>query len=79
MSKTLTDAFHILGSVMQYRGCVEADGGFQYTHYTSVYDREERKYYYKTYEDFALREQKIKLTGTEMEFHSLLKNGCHFI
>ncbi|MBR0449699.1 MAG: linear amide C-N hydrolase, partial [Clostridia bacterium] len=68
--ESLTDAFHILSSALQYNGCVTTENGFQHTLYTSVFDAEERAYYYNTYYDFALRKREIKIHG-EMEFHPL--------
>ena len=70
LGKGVTDAIHVLQSAMQYRGCVKAGDSFQYTRYTAVFDSAEQAYYYNTYDDFTLRQRKIKLDG-EMEFYPL--------
>lgn len=46
--------FHILGSVEQQKGCVDLDGKFEFTSYSSCCDTEKGIYYYKTYENFSI-------------------------
>ena len=47
--------FHILDSVAMPKGCVWTKNGFEYTRYSSCCDAEQGIYYYKTYQDFAIK------------------------
>jgi choloylglycine hydrolase len=46
--------FHILGSVEQQKGCVDLNGKFEFTAYSSCCDTEKGVYYYKTYDNFSI-------------------------
>ena len=46
--------FHILGSVEQQKGCVDLNGKFEFTAYSSCCDTEKGIYYYKTYDNFSI-------------------------
>ncbi len=46
--------FHILGSVEQQKGCVDLDGKFEFTSYSSCCNTEKGVYYYKTYDNFSI-------------------------
>ena len=47
--------FHILKSVSMPKGCVLAEGGFEYTRYSSCCNIEKGIYYYITYDDFKIK------------------------
>lgn len=47
--------FHILDSVFMPKGCVWTKNGFEYTRYSSCCNIEQGIYYYKTYNDFAIK------------------------
>ncbi len=49
--KSVSQFFHILGSVVQQRGCVKVDDRFEITLYTSCCNMDKGIYYYKTYEN----------------------------
>ena len=50
----VTQFFHILGSVEQQKGCVDLNGEFEFTSYSSCCDTEKGIYYYKTYDNFSI-------------------------
>lgn len=52
--------FHILDSVSMPRGCVAANGNFEYTRYSSCCNADTGVYYYKTYDDFEVRSVDMK-------------------
>ena len=55
MSNTLTDAFHILGSVEQQRGCCDVgENDFEITIYTSCCNADKGIYYYTTYTNHCI-------------------------
>ena len=61
--------FHILNSVAMPNGCVLADGGFEYTRYSSCCNIERGIYYYTTYEGFAIKTvdmHDVDLEGSEL-------------
>lgn len=49
--ENLSQFFHILGAVEQQKGCVEADGKYEYTIYSSCCRTDRGRYYYTTYDD----------------------------
>ena len=54
-SESVSQFFHILGSVDQQRGCCELDGGeFEITLYTSCCNADKGIYYYTTYENHQI-------------------------
>lgn len=55
--ESVNQFFHILGSVEQVRGCVRLTSDqYEITTYSCCCNLEKGIYYYRTYEDFALRE-----------------------
>lgn len=48
---SVTQCFHILGSVKQQEGCVKAEGQWEKTVYTSCCNTDKGIYYYNTYEN----------------------------
>lgn len=50
-SSSISQFFHILGSVAQQRGCVKVNGGYERTIYTSCCNTDKGIYYYTTYEN----------------------------
>lgn len=51
-NESVSQFFHILGSVEQQRGCCEvADGKYEITIYTSCWNAAKGIYYYTTYEN----------------------------
>lgn len=64
-SSSVSQFFHILGSVEQQKGCCEvADGKFEYTIYTSCCNGDKGIYYYTTYENH-------QITGVDMNKENL--------
>lgn len=64
-SSSVSQFFHILGSVEQQRGCCEVtDGKFEYTIYTSCCNADKGIYYYTTYENH-------QITGVDMNKENL--------
>lgn len=56
---SVSQFFHILGSVTQYSGCVKVGNGYERTLYTSCCNTNEGIYYYKTYENSAITAVKM--------------------
>lgn len=50
-SESISQFFHILGSVAQQRGCVRVGDSFEITAYSSCCNTDKGIYYYKTYEN----------------------------
>lgn len=70
-SESISQFFHILGSVEQQRGCVHLGGGaYEMTIYTSCCNTDRGIYYYKTYEN-------SRITGVDMYREDL--NGTKVI
>ena len=68
--------FHILNSVAMPNGCVLADGGFEYTRYSSCCNIERGIYYYTTYDDFQIRAadmRKVDLENKNLHIHDIDK------
>jgi len=64
-SESISQFFHILGSVAQQRGCVNVGNGqFEITIYSSCCNTEKGIYYYTTYEN-------SQITGTDMHKENL--------
>ncbi len=53
-SESVSQFFHILGSVAQQRGCCQVPGGYEYTLYSSCCNTDKGIYYYTTYENSQL-------------------------
>ncbi len=65
--ESVSQFFHILGSVTQTRGCVRLDGGSVVTVYSSCFSADRGIYYFTTYEDSTVR-------GVDMRREAL--DGC---
>ena len=64
-AESISQFFHILGSVDQQRGCCEvADGKYEITLYTSCCNTDKGIYYYNTYENH-------RITGVDMHKEDL--------
>lgn len=64
-SESISQFFHILGSVEQQRGCAEAGNGrYETTLYTSCCNTDKGIYYYRTYEN-------SQITGVDMHRENL--------
>lgn len=70
-SESISQFFHILGSVAQQRGCVNlGDGQYEITIYSSCCNTDKGIYYYTTYEN-------SQITGVDMHHEDL--DGCELI
>ena len=70
-SESISQFFHILGSVAQQRGCVHlGDGQYEVTIYSSCCNTGKGIYYYTTYEN-------SQITGVDMHHEDLY--GCELI
>ena len=68
-SKSVSQFFHILGSVDQQRGCCELDEGkYEITIYTSCCNADKGIYYYTTYENH-------QISGVDMHKENLDGDG----
>lgn len=76
-SESISQFFHILGSVAQQRGCVHmGDGKYEITIYTSCCNTDRGIYYYTTYENnqiTAVDMYKEDLDGNEAVSYPLVK------
>lgn len=50
-AESVSQVFHILGTVAQVRGCVRAEEGYEHTLYTACCNLDRGLYYYTTYEN----------------------------
>ena len=50
-AESVSQVFHILGTVAQVRGCVRAEEGYEHTLYTACCNLDQGLYYYTTYEN----------------------------
>lgn len=75
--ESVSQFFHILGSVDQQRGCCEvADGKYEITIYTSCCNASRGIYYYTTYDNHqicAVDMHRENLDGSELSRYTLLK------
>ena len=67
---SVTQFFHVLGSVEQTRGANKTDDGYEITIYTSCCNATNGIYYYKTYDGFSIK-------SVDMNKENL--NGCELI
>ena len=76
MSESVSQFFHILGSVDQQRGCCEvADGKYEITLYTSCCNASKGIYYYTTYENHQITAVDLyreELDGTKLFRYPLI-------
>lgn len=70
--KSVSQFFHILGSVDQQRGCCELDGGkHEITIYTSCCNTDKGIYYYTTYDNHQINA--VKLHGVKLDSRELIR------
>ena len=76
--ESVSQFFHILGSVQQQRGCVQLpDGRYVITYYTSCINTDKGIYYYTTYDNScicAVDMHRCHLDGMELYRYPLVKN-----
>ncbi len=63
-SESVSQFFHILGSVAQQKGCCQVEHGFEYTIYSSCCNTDKGIYYYTTYEN-------SQISGVDMHRENL--------
>ena len=63
-SESVSQFFHILGSVAQQKGCCQVAHGYEYTIYSSCCNTDKGIYYYTTYEN-------SQITGVDMHREDL--------
>ncbi len=63
-NESVSQFFHILGSVAQQKGCCQVEHGFEYTIYSSCCNTDTGVYYYTTYEN-------SQITGVDMHREDL--------
>ena len=77
-SESISQFFHILGSVAQQRGCVHmGEGKYEITIYTSCCNTSKGIYYYTTYENpqiTAVNMHATDLNGTEVVSYPMLQD-----
>lgn len=77
-SESVSQFFHILGSVSHFRGCVQTEqGGYEYTVYSSCCNTDKGIYYYTTYENSSITGVDMHaedLEGDTLIEHSLVRN-----
>lgn len=70
--ESVSQFFHILGSVDQQRGCCEvADGKFEITLYTSCCNADKGIYYYTTYDNHQI--SAVDMNKTDLNSDTLIK------
>ena len=75
-SQSVSQFFHILGSVAQQRGCVHmGEGKYEITIYTCCCNTDRQIYYYTTYENFMIQKvdmHEVDLEGTRLIIKPLI-------
>ena len=69
-SASISQVFHILGSVAQQRGCVKVDSSYEKTIYTSCCNAAKGIYYYTTYENSQITG--IRMHGENLDTDKLI-------
>lgn len=69
-SASISQVFHILGSVAQQQGCVKVDKSYEKTIYTSCCNTTKGIYYYTTYENSQITG--IRLHGADLDSNRLV-------
>ena len=80
-AESVSQFFHILGSVDQQRGCCEVKGGYEITIYTACYNADKGIYYYTTYDNHQITAVKLhseNIDGTELISYPML-TGEHIL
>ena len=75
-TETVTQFFHLLGSVEFVSGLVRIDGKIDRTQYSSCYDTETLSYYYKTYDD--MRIHTLGLCECDIDSSRLIQHPLSF-
>ena len=70
-SASISQAFHILGSVAQQQGCVKVDKVYEKTIYTSCCNTTKGIYYYTTYENSQITG--VRLHGVNLDSNNLFR------
>lgn len=70
-SASISQVFHILGSVAQQQGCVKVGQSYEKTIYTSCCNTTKGIYYYTTYENSQITG--IRLHGAELDSDKLIR------
>ncbi len=82
-SSSISQFFHILGSVTQQSGCVQVGDGFERTVYSSCCNTDRGIYYYKTYENSqitAINMHLEDLNGTEIiDYPLIFDQKIHYL
>ena len=75
-SESISQFFHILGSVYQQKGCVEVSPNkYEYTIYSSCVNTAKGIYYYKTYDNSqinAVNMHNYDLDSDKLDIHKLI-------
>ena len=72
-SASISQVFHILGSVAQQEGCVQVGDKYEKTIYTSCCNTDKRVYYYTTYENSQISAVKMDdPKGTHLRIYPLI-------
>ncbi len=74
-SESISQFFHILGSVAQQKGCCRVGHAFEYTIYSSCCNTDRGIYYYTTYENSqitAVDMHAVNLDGSELVSYPLI-------
>ena len=78
-AESVSQMFHILGTVSQPRGCCDlGDGNYEMTIYASCCHGETGTYYYKTYDSHRISAVEMRnedLDGTQLIRYPLLGRG----
>ena len=78
--ESVSQFFHILGSVEHPRGCVHmGEGKYEITVYSSCCNTDEGIYYYKTYDNpniIGIDMKKEDLEGSSLISYPMIKKGC---
>lgn len=77
-NESVSQFFHILGSVNQQKGCCEVrEGEYEFTQYTSCCNGTKGIYYYTTYNNHqinAVDMNKVDLNGDKLISYDLIRN-----
>ena len=70
-SESVSQFFHILGSVDQQRGCCDVNGKYEITLYTSCCNAQKGIYYYTTYDNHQI--SAVDMTKEDLDSTELIK------
>lgn len=69
-ASSVNQFFHILDAVAMPKGCVWTKNGYEYTRYSSCCNANKGIYYYKTYDDFAIKS--VSMQDVDLEGRNIL-------